>query len=246
MDATSRPELIAARLRQLVLHWRCASCRRRSATPCTRSTASAVASTTSRTRTARGRSGWRSSTNGGRKIDALYQGKVGPLVTGLAQPVRDFGLARGGFPGRHRRHGDGHGRGHPRAHSRHARSLLRPGGERRRTTVGARVRHRARGRHSSAHHLGRALQLTNILRDLDEDAGVGRLYLPREALTEAGIEHQRSGDGACAARRSARSAAASSSGRATHFARGRHDHGALAAPGREGTAHHGRSLSHYS
>ncbi|HEY4407959.1 MAG TPA: squalene/phytoene synthase family protein, partial [Xanthobacteraceae bacterium] len=39
-----------------------------------------------------------------------------------------------------------------------------------------------------AHHLGRALQLTNILRDLDEDAGVGRLYLPREALLRAGID----------------------------------------------------------
>ncbi len=38
-----------------------------------------------------------------------------------------------------------------------------------------------------AHHLGRALQLTNILRDLDEDAAIGRLYLPREALQEAGI-----------------------------------------------------------
>jgi presqualene diphosphate synthase len=38
-----------------------------------------------------------------------------------------------------------------------------------------------------AHHLGRALQLTNILRDLDEDAGIGRLYLPREALRDAGI-----------------------------------------------------------
>jgi phytoene synthase len=38
-----------------------------------------------------------------------------------------------------------------------------------------------------AHHLGRALQLTNILRDLDEDAGLGRLYLPREALHRAGI-----------------------------------------------------------
>ncbi len=38
-----------------------------------------------------------------------------------------------------------------------------------------------------AHHLGRALQLTNILRDLDEDAGIGRLYLPREALERAGI-----------------------------------------------------------
>jgi presqualene diphosphate synthase len=38
-----------------------------------------------------------------------------------------------------------------------------------------------------SHHLGRALQLTNILRDLDEDAAIGRLYLPREALRYAGI-----------------------------------------------------------
>lgn len=38
-----------------------------------------------------------------------------------------------------------------------------------------------------AHHLGRALQLTNILRDLDKDAEAGRLYLPREYLDEAWI-----------------------------------------------------------
>ena len=38
-----------------------------------------------------------------------------------------------------------------------------------------------------AHHLGRALQLTNILRDIDEDAAIGRVYLPSEALTLAGI-----------------------------------------------------------
>jgi presqualene diphosphate synthase len=38
-----------------------------------------------------------------------------------------------------------------------------------------------------AHHLGRALQLTNILRDIDEDAGLGRLYLPSEILLHAGI-----------------------------------------------------------
>ena len=38
-----------------------------------------------------------------------------------------------------------------------------------------------------AYHLGRALQLTNILRDIDEDAAIGRLYLPREALRDAGI-----------------------------------------------------------
>jgi len=38
-----------------------------------------------------------------------------------------------------------------------------------------------------AFHLGRALQLTNILRDLDEDAEMGRLYLPAEAIAAAGI-----------------------------------------------------------
>jgi phytoene synthase len=38
-----------------------------------------------------------------------------------------------------------------------------------------------------AHALGRALQLTNILRDVHEDAGLGRLYLPREWLHEAGV-----------------------------------------------------------
>ena len=38
-----------------------------------------------------------------------------------------------------------------------------------------------------AHELGCALQFTNILRDVDEDASMGRLYLPREALREAGI-----------------------------------------------------------
>lgn len=38
-----------------------------------------------------------------------------------------------------------------------------------------------------AHHLGRALQLTNILRDIDEDAGLNRCYLPRELLAREGI-----------------------------------------------------------
>ncbi len=38
-----------------------------------------------------------------------------------------------------------------------------------------------------AHSLGRALQLTNILRDLEEDAARGRLYLPHELLAERGI-----------------------------------------------------------
>ncbi len=38
-----------------------------------------------------------------------------------------------------------------------------------------------------ADHLGRALQLTNILRDVSEDAKVGRLYLPADALNTAGL-----------------------------------------------------------
>jgi len=45
-----------------------------------------------------------------------------------------------------------------------------------------------------AHHLGRALQLTNILRDIDEDAAINRLYLPEEALFAAGIRTKVPGD----------------------------------------------------
>jgi phytoene synthase len=41
--------------------------------------------------------------------------------------------------------------------------------------------------HQVADALGRALQLTNILRDLAEDAARGRLYLPRELLDRHGI-----------------------------------------------------------
>jgi squalene synthase HpnD len=45
--------------------------------------------------------------------------------------------------------------------------------------------------------LGEALQLTNILRDLSEDAARGRLYLPRELLRQHGIVRT---DPACALR----------------------------------------------
>src|ERR1700760_3916324 len=38
-----------------------------------------------------------------------------------------------------------------------------------------------------AYALGRALQLTNILRDIKEDAERGRIYLPREYLDAAGV-----------------------------------------------------------
>ncbi len=40
-----------------------------------------------------------------------------------------------------------------------------------------------------AYSLGRALQLTNILRDLAEDAERGRVYLPKEWLDEEAVPH---------------------------------------------------------
>ncbi len=40
-----------------------------------------------------------------------------------------------------------------------------------------------------AHHLGRALQTTNILRDLGEDAARGRLYLPSDVLDANAVPH---------------------------------------------------------
>ncbi|MBV8936257.1 MAG: presqualene diphosphate synthase HpnD [Alphaproteobacteria bacterium] len=46
---------------------------------------------------------------------------------------------------------------------------------------------RSEAAHRVADSLGRALQLTNILRDLAEDAARGRLYLPREILDRHGI-----------------------------------------------------------
>ena len=38
-----------------------------------------------------------------------------------------------------------------------------------------------------AEHLGQALQLTNILRDVAEDAAMGRIYLPQEDLRRFGV-----------------------------------------------------------
>jgi phytoene synthase len=43
-----------------------------------------------------------------------------------------------------------------------------------------------RGAHAYAHHLGVALQLANIVRDVDEDAARGRVYLPADVLAAAG------------------------------------------------------------
>ena len=121
------------------------------------------------------------------QVRALFQGKVGPLVTGLAQPVRDFGLAEEDFLAVI----DGMEMDTLEDIRAPSLATLDLYCDRVASAVGRlSVRVFGLGHEDGrllAHHLGRALQLTNILRDLDEDADIGRLYLPREWLTEAGI-----------------------------------------------------------
>jgi presqualene diphosphate synthase len=122
------------------------------------------------------------------EINALYHGKVGALVAGLERPVREFDLAREDFLAVI----DGMEMDTVRDIRAPALAMLDLYCDRVASAVGrlsVRVFGLAREDGIAlAYHLGRALQLTNILRDLDEDAGVGRLYLPREPLLEAGIE----------------------------------------------------------
>jgi squalene synthase HpnD len=121
-------------------------------------------------------------------VNALYAGQLPPRLAGLAKPVRDFDLAREDFlaliDGMEMDAFDDI-RGPSaaildlycdRVASAVGRLSVRVFGVERKAGI------------ALAHHLGRALQLTNILRDLDEDAAVGRLYLSREALAHAGIQ----------------------------------------------------------
>ena len=93
-----------------------------------------------------------------------------------------------------------------------------------------------------AHHLGRALQLTNILRDIDEDAAIGRLYLPREGLLHAGIT---STDPLKVACRSGAAESMRAAGRAgaDAFCEGRRSHGPQSAPRGARAADHVEILS---
>lgn len=122
------------------------------------------------------------------QVGALYQGRQGPLVTGLAQPVRNFDLAQEDFLAII----DGMEMDTIEDIRAPSLATLDLYCDRVASAVGRlSVRVFGLGREDGkllAHHLGRALQLTNILRDLDEDAAVGRLYLPREALDESGID----------------------------------------------------------
>jgi presqualene diphosphate synthase len=120
-------------------------------------------------------------------IDALYAGKPVPRTQGLVAPLREFSLKREDF------HAviDGMEMDVVADIRAPDNATLDLYCDRVASAVGRlSVRVFGMGEDDGvalAHHLGRALQLTNILRDLDEDAAIGRLYLPAEALREAGI-----------------------------------------------------------
>ena len=122
-----------------------------------------------------------------RDIAAIYEGQPPAQLASLAQAVRTFGLRREDFLAVI----DGMEmdlRGDIRAPDLATLDLYC---DRVASAVG-RLSVRVFGMNEAdgialAHHLGRALQLTNTLRDVDEDAGIGRLYLPRELLEKEGI-----------------------------------------------------------
>ncbi len=122
-----------------------------------------------------------------RDIDALYLGTPPPHVIGLQPAVRTFGLAREDFFAVI----DGMEMDVTADIRAPDWKTLDLYCDRVASAVG-RLSVRVFGLRKDdgialAHHLGRALQLTNILRDLDEDAAAGRLYLPRQALQDASI-----------------------------------------------------------
>lgn len=126
------------------------------------------------------------------EIGKLYAGAPGrPVTRALAGPVQGFGLRRGDFldviEGM-----EMDAREDIRAPSMEVLDLYC---DRVASAVG-RLSVRVFGLDDAqglplAHSLGRALQLTNILRDLAEDAERGRLYLPAELLARHGIEAER-------------------------------------------------------
>jgi squalene synthase HpnD len=121
-------------------------------------------------------------------IDALYGGSAVTRSRGLASAVKQFGLKREDF----RAVIDGMEMD-VHADLRAPNWITLDGYCDRVASAVGRLSVRVFGMEEKAgialaYHLGRALQLTNILRDIDEDAAIGRLYLPKEALAEAGIK----------------------------------------------------------
>jgi presqualene diphosphate synthase len=127
-------------------------------------------------------------------IDAVYRGAAPPELAGLAQAVRTFDLGREDFiaviDGMEMDVvADIHAPDQPTLDLYCDRVACAVG----RLSVRVFGMQHDAGL-SLAHHLGRALQLTNILRDLDEDASMGRLYLPRDALQAAAIASTEPGE----------------------------------------------------
>ncbi len=125
--------------------------------------------------------GWRAD------LDSLYAGGAPGRAAFLAEPVRRFGLAKADFLAVI----DGMQMDVDADIRAPSATLLDLYVDRVASAVG-RLSVKVFGMDEApglelAHHLGRALQLTNILRDFDEDAAIGRLYVPREALDRAGI-----------------------------------------------------------
>ena len=122
-------------------------------------------------------------------VAALYRGEVRPSMAMLAGPVAEFNLREGDF----RAIIDGMQMDVDADIQAPDYSTLDLYCDRVASAVG-RLSVRVFGMDGAengddlALHLGRALQLTNILRDLDEDAEMNRLYLPSDALQAAGIE----------------------------------------------------------
>lgn len=120
-------------------------------------------------------------------IDALYAGRTAARVRDLVGPVRDFGLKRDDFQAVI----DGMAMDAVEDIVAPDAATLDLYCDRVASAVG-RLSVRIFGMPEAdgvrlAWHQGRALQLTNILRDIDEDAERGRLYLPREKLAAIGL-----------------------------------------------------------
>ena len=123
------------------------------------------------------------------RLDAIYQGRPGPVDAdrALAQVVHRFAIPRAlldalleGFLW------DAQGRLY------HSLADVQAYGARVAGTVGAMMalvmETRSPAALARACELGVAMQLTNIARDVGEDARNGRLYLPRDWLQEAGVD----------------------------------------------------------
>lgn len=127
----------------------------------------------------------------GERLDAIYQDKPQSYVEdrALAVVVHEYQLPRGlldalleGFAW------DAQGRSYESVEELHAYAARVAG------SVGAMMCWIMGGRSAStlarACELGVAMQLTNIARDVGEDARNGRLYLPRRWMAQAGLDSQ--------------------------------------------------------